>query len=105
MSFGGNESNLLGHAGGAFAWREGSLKVKATGKAVAGWQLLGFLQHDRSASPAFLHRTMNKWNIGEEPWPVELLTGPIPARSALVILTGGCLWILESGRSLGLWIC
>jgi hypothetical protein len=68
--------------GGAFAWRQGSLKVKATNEAVAGWQLVGFLQHDRTATPAFLHRTMNKWRVGEEPWDVELLTGPLPARLA-----------------------
>lgn len=53
-----------------------------------GWQLLGFTQHHPDThTPLWLHRTMNKWAaphsqdpVGgtELPWPVHLLTGPLP---------------------------
>lgn len=83
-------------AGGAFHWGKGALEIKATvpgGKPTTGdgWQLLGFLQFlpqpepsPGSPSPplveAFLHRTMNKFRLEDAPWPVEVLTGPMPQR-------------------------
>ena len=46
-----------------------------------GWQLLGFLQYDAAAYPAFFHRTMDKWSVDQEPWPAHVVTGPLPYRS------------------------
>lgn len=57
-----------------------------------GWQLAGFTQHHpRTRTPLLLHRTMNKWpelhahardppgrGANELPWPLQLLTGPLP---------------------------
>ncbi|KAF5825970.1 mannosyltransferase putative-domain-containing protein [Dunaliella salina] len=71
--------------GGAFHWGQGVLENKTVGEGedgryTDGWQLVGFVQHSpiQPAAPAFLHRTMNKWNINEEPWPVSVISGPMP---------------------------
>ncbi|WIA36793.1 hypothetical protein OEZ86_008048 [Tetradesmus obliquus] len=69
--------------GGVFRWGSGQLEVKCAGgscNTTDGWQLMGALQHDNYARPAFFHRTMNKMQLGEQPWPAELLTGPLPQR-------------------------
>jgi Mannosyltransferase putative len=66
--------------GGVFAWRNGSLLVRATQQKVAGWQLAGMLQFDRLGRPSFMHRTMNKLQAGGEAWPLGMLTGPLPYR-------------------------
>lgn len=60
-------------------WGRNTLQIKGYRYAVDGWQLVGALQHDNRGRPAFFHRTMNKWHEAEV-WPVELVTGPIPAR-------------------------
>jgi len=52
-------------------------------------QLVGFVQHSPlwPGSPAFLHRTMNKWSPTERPWPVTVLTAmPMPPRYVLMTL-------------------
>lgn len=38
------------------------------------------VQFDSLGRPAFLHRTLNKFWAGAEAWPLERLTGPLPAR-------------------------
>lgn len=70
--------------GGVFRWGKGQLEVKAMGASSAstadGWQLLGALQYDDTGRPVFFHRTMNKFSPDEEPWPAELVTGPLTSR-------------------------
>ncbi|GAX76845.1 hypothetical protein CEUSTIGMA_g4291.t1 [Chlamydomonas eustigma] len=65
---------------GLFAWRKNMLMEKATGMRSWGWQLLGFLQHDSWGRPAFIHRTINKYEIDKEPWELEMITAPMPRR-------------------------
>lgn len=66
--------------GAAFTWRPDRLLIKATQQRVAGWQLAGMVQFDHLAQPAFLHRTMNKFGLDGEAWPLERMTGPLPGR-------------------------
>lgn len=57
-----------------------SVAEDGPGRHVDGWQLVGWVQHSPAGAPAFLHRTMNKMRVDEEPWRCELLTGPLPHR-------------------------
>lgn len=53
---------------------------KATKTHTPGWQLAGMLQFDHLGQLAFVHRTINKFHPGGRPWPMQLLTGPLPQR-------------------------
>ncbi|GBF90371.1 hypothetical protein Rsub_02477 [Raphidocelis subcapitata] len=66
--------------GAAFKWRPKMLEYRKNATKVAGWQLAAMVQFDRLASPAFLHRTLNKFWPDADAWPVERLTGPLPYR-------------------------
>jgi hypothetical protein len=66
--------------GAALTWRADRLLVKATQHKQAGWELAGMLQFDATGQPAFLHRTLNKFNWGGEAWHIGLLTGPLTLR-------------------------
>ncbi|KAL6765645.1 mannosyltransferase putative-domain-containing protein [Haematococcus lacustris] len=74
--------------GGAFWWNRDVLEVKASGAGAApnftdGWQLVGMVQWEpEGRGPAFMHRTMNKFSSAEDPWPIQLITGPLPYRWA-----------------------
>ncbi len=63
-----------------FKWRNNMLFTKATEQRSDGWQLMGMTQFDHLARPAFLHRTINKFWLESDAWPVELVTGPLPYR-------------------------
>lgn len=39
---------------------------------------VGFLQYDPLGRAAFMHRTMNKWDLDVTPWRLELVTAPMP---------------------------
>eukprot|EP00878_Enallax_costatus_P008903 GHUV01009307.1.p1 GENE.GHUV01009307.1~~GHUV01009307.1.p1 ORF type:complete len:671 (+),score=115.05 GHUV01009307.1:370-2382(+) len=66
--------------GGGFTWRPNKLLVKSTQATVSGYQLAAMVQFDSAGRPAFLHRTMNKFNWNGEAWPLEMISGPLPAR-------------------------
>lgn len=63
-----------------FAWRNNMLLIKSSGATTAGWQLSGFIQYDSWGRPAFMHRTINKWSLSGEAWPIELISAPMPRR-------------------------
>lgn len=67
-------------AAGVFVWRKDMLLIKATNEQTWGWQLLGFLQHDSWGQPAFIHRTIDKFNPHGDPWIMQLITAPMPIR-------------------------
>lgn len=67
-------------AGGFFNWRDNMLLTKSTSATSPGWQLAGMLQFDHLGHLAFIHRTINKFWITQEPWPMDLMTGPLPYR-------------------------
>ncbi len=54
------------------------LLVKTQGDHVPGWMLIGMLQFDRRGKPAFMHRTIAKFDANGSAVPVELVTGPLP---------------------------
>ncbi|KAI8474523.1 MAG: mannosyltransferase putative-domain-containing protein [Monoraphidium minutum] len=66
--------------GAALTWRPNMLRVKRTGSTIDGWQLAGMVQFDALGQPAFLHRTLNKFWVDADAWPLERLTGPLPYR-------------------------
>eukprot|EP00798_Chlamydomonas_sp_ICE-L_P010063 gene10063-7957_t len=68
--------------GGLFAWRKDMLLIKSTEEKTWGWQLLGFLQFDNWGRAAFIHRTINKFDVDKTPWNIELVSAPMPRRWA-----------------------
>ena len=64
----------------AFSWRPNIVLTKATQGRSWGWQLFGFLQHDSWGRPAFIHRTINKYDHDRDPWKLEAVTAPMPLR-------------------------
>jgi hypothetical protein len=78
------------------------LLTKQTNAKSDGWQLMAMTQFDHMGLPAFLHRTINKFWLGSEAWPVELVTGPMPYRWGRALCVGGGRVCVGGGGGWGL---
>lgn len=63
----------LGQGGAKLLWTH-------TNKVTDGWRLIAAIQHDNRGQPTFFHRTLNEFQWGGEPYPTEVVAGPLPLR-------------------------
>eukprot|EP00877_Chromochloris_zofingiensis_P010931 jgi/Chrzof1/6091/Cz17g09110.t1 len=68
--------------GGLFAHGDNVIRYKSNNTVADGWMFIGPVQHDNYGRPAFMHRTMNKYSLDEQPFTGVMMSAPISLRWA-----------------------